>query len=180
MLVRAFKFCSTLFSLSHTPFLSICLSTTQQPYCAHAKNGCSKDLHSLQWRPNALCRTYVSPMTNYKSYVWHPFSPLLSEDSHQRHILFTKKTVVGTYRVRDQPTLDTCLLEALRSGYRLIGKAMNLEKHFSCAVYLTFEHKFSCKQRFFATPFIIFQTPRQSTGMKPRSATVSNASLNKT
>ncbi|KAF9352488.1 hypothetical protein BGX26_009720 [Mortierella sp. AD094] len=30
---------------------------------------------------------------------------------------------VGTYRVRDQATLDTCLLEALRSGYRLIDTA---------------------------------------------------------
>ncbi|KAK3831691.1 MAG: putative reductase [Linnemannia elongata] len=30
---------------------------------------------------------------------------------------------LGTYRVRDQPTLDTCLLEALRSGYRLIDTA---------------------------------------------------------
>ncbi|KAK3836183.1 MAG: putative reductase [Linnemannia gamsii] len=30
---------------------------------------------------------------------------------------------LGTYRVRDQATLDTCLLEALRSGYRLIDTA---------------------------------------------------------
>ncbi|KAG0311068.1 hypothetical protein BGZ97_012119, partial [Linnemannia gamsii] len=30
---------------------------------------------------------------------------------------------LGTYRVRDQATLDTCILEALRSGYRLIDTA---------------------------------------------------------
>ncbi|KAG0014990.1 hypothetical protein BGZ82_001577 [Podila clonocystis] len=30
---------------------------------------------------------------------------------------------VGTYRVRDQDTLDACILEALRSGYRLIDTA---------------------------------------------------------
>ncbi|KAI8599785.1 organophosphate reductase [Dissophora ornata] len=30
---------------------------------------------------------------------------------------------LGTYRVRDQTTLDTCILEALRSGYRLIDTA---------------------------------------------------------
>ncbi|KAF9086647.1 hypothetical protein BGX23_008679 [Mortierella sp. AD031] len=30
---------------------------------------------------------------------------------------------LGTYRVRDQATLDVCLLEALRSGYRLIDTA---------------------------------------------------------
>ncbi|KAG0368809.1 hypothetical protein BGZ54_001124 [Gamsiella multidivaricata] len=30
---------------------------------------------------------------------------------------------LGTYRVRDQATLDTCLLEALRAGYRLIDTA---------------------------------------------------------
>ncbi|CAO3572737.1 unnamed protein product [Mortierella alpina] len=30
---------------------------------------------------------------------------------------------LGTYRVRDQDTLDTCILEALRAGYRLIDTA---------------------------------------------------------
>ncbi|KAF8947110.1 hypothetical protein BGZ47_010250 [Haplosporangium gracile] len=30
---------------------------------------------------------------------------------------------LGTYRVQDQTTLDTCVLEALRSGYRLIDTA---------------------------------------------------------
>ncbi|KAF9153650.1 hypothetical protein BG015_002966 [Linnemannia schmuckeri] len=30
---------------------------------------------------------------------------------------------LGTYRVRDQATLDTCVLEALRAGYRLIDTA---------------------------------------------------------